>query len=141
MIRVGMIKGTRKHHQSRPTLPNIRYLVSRFNAFFRQQRKKQADMPSLRALVPQYFFLVLNLDCFYTNNFNTFLLFSKQIKADIKKVYYSLIFFQHINVSDGHFIHEIFRQLLHCKVVSQNVLHHHLNFICLNSPEIENRFC
>ena len=41
--------------------------------FLIQQRRKEADMPSLQAMVSQYFFIALNLCCFYTNNFNTFL--------------------------------------------------------------------
>ena len=44
-----------------------------------QKRRKETNMPGLRAMVPQYYY--------YANKFNTFLLSLKQINADIKKVY------------------------------------------------------
>ena len=48
---------------------NIQFhLVSRFNAAIQQERK-EAHMASLRAMVPRYFFLTLNLCCFYTRKF------------------------------------------------------------------------
>ena len=54
-------------------------------SFFMKQRRKEADMWNLRVMVPQYFSLALNLGYSYTNKFNPLLLFSNQIKVDIKK--------------------------------------------------------
>lgn len=62
-------------------------------SFLIQQRKKKAEIPSLRAMVQQYSSRALNLCCCYTKKLNKFLWFRKQIKTGIKKIYYSLIFF------------------------------------------------
>ena len=44
-------------------------------------------MPSFASNGPIVLFLALNSCCFYANKFNTFLLFSKQIKEDVIKVF------------------------------------------------------
>ena len=110
-----------KNQQSFPALLNIQLLrISQLHALFHIAKERNGWWSVLwaRALP----FLALNLQCLYTNKCNRLLVF-------LALIYHFLIFFQlHLraltcwtDTSFKNISQDIFRQLLNCKILPQNI--------------------